>query len=86
MTSNVTIYSKDNCVQCRATMRYLDKHGVPYDVKSADEHAQMLHNKGFTQAPVVATPGVWWQGLQPELIKVAVRRYAADGSAAVAEG
>ena len=57
MTSNVTIYSKDNCVQCRATMRYLDKHGVPYDVESADENAQMLHNKGFTQAPVVVVYG-----------------------------
>ena len=57
MTSNITIYSKDKCVQCRATMRYLDKHGVPYDVKSADEHARMLHNKGFTQAPVVVVYG-----------------------------
>ena len=57
MPSNVTIYSKDNCVQCRATMRYLDKHKVPYDVKSADEHARMLHNKGFNQAPVVVVYG-----------------------------
>lgn len=49
----VEVYSKDNCVQCKATMRYLDKHNVPYEVKSADEHAQMLYNKGFKQAPVV---------------------------------
>ena len=67
MTSNVTIYSKDNCVQCRATMRYLDKNGVSYDVKSADEHARMLHNKGFTQAPVVVVYGdggstISWSG------------------------
>lgn len=55
--SLVKVYSKDNCVQCRATMRYLDKHKVPYDVESANENAQMLRNKGFNQAPVVVVYG-----------------------------
>lgn len=31
-TSPVTVYSKPACVQCDATDRALDKHGMDYDV------------------------------------------------------
>ena len=31
-TSPVTVYSKPACVQCDATYRALDKHGIAYDV------------------------------------------------------
>lgn len=49
----LTVYTKDNCVQCHATTRHLDKVGYPFETLDANEHARDLQNKGFMQAPVV---------------------------------
>ncbi|GMA33670.1 glutaredoxin-like protein NrdH [Litorihabitans aurantiacus] len=74
----VTVYSKPNCVQCTATTRALDKHGVSYQVKdlTAPEQADMLayvtEELGCAQAPVVVVDGDddnHWAGFRPDRIK-----------------
>jgi glutaredoxin-like protein NrdH len=72
----VTVYTKDNCVQCEATKRHLDKLDVPYstvnitnDIRALDK----LISLGYRSAPVVVTDDDSWAGYIPEkLDKLAI--------------
>lgn len=55
MTS-ITVYSKPSCVQCNATYKRLDKHGLQYrvvDVSVDDEAREYVMSFGYLGAPVV---------------------------------
>ncbi len=60
-TRPVTVYSKPTCVQCDATYRALDKHGIAYDVVdlTQDPTALELVRSSATSRPPsssLATP------------------------------
>lgn len=68
----VTVLSKPSCVQCNATYRALDSHGVKYEIKdmSQDPEALALAKElGYLQAPVVIAGEQHWSGFRPDLIK-----------------
>ncbi|WP_454299827.1 glutaredoxin-like protein NrdH [Salana multivorans] len=78
----ITVFSKPNCVQCSATYRALDKHGLTYTVVDLSEDAEALDTVkalGYQQAPVVFANGDHWAGFRPDKIKsfVAVAEAAA---------
>lgn len=78
MRGGVVVYGVKGCAQCTWTVKALRRGGVVVeviDLETAPAARAMVEAMDFTQAPVVATPGAWWQGLEPELIKDAVRRY-----------
>lgn len=55
MTS-ITVYGKPACVQCNATYKRLDKHGLPYevvDVSVDDQAREYVMSLGYLGAPVV---------------------------------
>jgi len=65
----VTVYTKDNCVQCEATKRHLDKLDIPYstinitnDISALDK----LISLGYRSAPVVVTDDDSWAGYVPD--------------------
>lgn len=67
----VTVYIKDNCVQCGATKRHLDKLNIPYetinvtnDIGALDKLASL----GYRSAPVVITDNDSWSGYVPDKI------------------
>lgn len=68
----VTLYTKENCVQCSMTKRLLDKIGVEYqtvDIIDNPEELDKLIEMGYKAAPVVLTEdGQSWSGFQPEKI------------------
>lgn len=67
----ITVYSKPRCVQCDATYRALDKHGVDYQVVdvSADTDAlAYILGLGYSQAPVVVVGDSHWSGYRPDRI------------------
>ena len=72
----VTVYTKDNCVQCEATKRHLDKLEIPYstinitnDIGALDK----LISLGYRSAPVVVTDDDSWAGYVPDkLDKLAI--------------
>ncbi|WP_298445797.1 glutaredoxin domain-containing protein, partial [Gordonia sp. (in: high G+C Gram-positive bacteria)] len=52
----ITVYTKPACVQCNATYKALDKHGLEYDVvdiSQDDEARDYVMALGYLQAPVV---------------------------------
>ena len=67
----VQVYTKPRCVQCTATYRELDKHGIEYEIKELTEPENLAYAKslGHLQAPVVVTPaGDHWSGFRPDKI------------------
>jgi len=72
----VIVFTKDNCVQCEATKRHLDKIDVAYDtVNITNDIAALdrLISLGYRSAPVVVTDDDSWAGYIPEkLDKLAI--------------
>lgn len=79
MRRGVVVYSVPECVRCRLTVKALRRGGVPVEVVQLEQSPAakaMIEAMDFTQAPVVATPGKWWQGMEPELIRLTIHKYA----------
>ncbi|GHT82432.1 glutaredoxin-like protein NrdH [Actinomycetota bacterium] len=69
---SVTVYSKENCVQCNSTYRFLEKNSVDFKVSELNDS---ILNKypNFWQAPIVVVQnGIEedsWCGFRPDKIK-----------------
>lgn len=69
-TDQVTVFSREGCVQCNATYRALDAKGIEYKVLMVTEDvADELRELGFMQLPVVKAPGIAsWSGFRPDKV------------------
>lgn len=68
----VTVYSKNNCVQCKMTKRFLEQHNVAFKEINLDEepeYIQHVKNLGFSAAPVIETETETFSGFQPAKLK-----------------
>ncbi|HEL2738939.1 TPA: glutaredoxin-like protein NrdH [Streptococcus suis] len=71
----VTIYSKNDCVQCKMSKKFLDQHNVAYTEINLDEQPEYIeHVKslGFSAAPVIETENEVFSGFQPAKLKALV--------------
>jgi glutaredoxin-like protein NrdH len=71
----ITVFSKPACVQCDATYRALNKHGLDYTIVDISTDADALESVkalGYQQAPVVFAGGDHWSGFRPDKIKALV--------------
>ncbi|MFV0252523.1 MAG: glutaredoxin-like protein NrdH [Beutenbergiaceae bacterium] len=79
----ITVFSKPACVQCDATYRALNKHGLDYtivDISTDEDALAEVKALGYQQAPVVFAGGDHWSGFRPDRIKALV----AGGQSSVA--
>ncbi|NCH86815.1 glutaredoxin-like protein NrdH [Cronobacter dublinensis] len=77
----ITIYTKNDCVQCHATKRALESRGIAFDIINLDEQPEAidtLREQGFRQLPVVMADDLSWSGFRPDMIN----RLRADSLAA----
>lgn len=68
----VTVYSKNNCMQCNMTKKELDKLGVKFREINLDERPEFIdhvRNMGFASAPVIEAPIGSWAGFQPAKLR-----------------
>lgn len=68
----ITVYSKPSCVQCTATYKALDKHGLDYevvDITTDPDARDYVMALGHLQAPVVVAGDEHWSGFRPGRIK-----------------
>lgn len=75
----ITVYTKPACVQCNATYKALDKHGLDYsvvDISLDDDARDYVMALGYLQAPVVVVDDEHWSGFRPERIKAVATRAA----------
>lgn len=52
----ITVYSKNNCIQCKMVKRYLAAHEIAFQEINIDEHPEKidwLKAEGFQSVPVV---------------------------------
>lgn len=71
----VTIYSKNNCVQCKMSKKFLEEHGVAFTEINLDEQPEFIeHVKGlgFSAAPVIETEQEVFSGFQPGKLKALI--------------
>ena len=59
-SSNIIVFSKNNCVQCKMSKRHLDASGVEYQEINLDEYPEFLdyvkNELGFKMLPVIQVP------------------------------
>lgn len=69
----VTVYTKNNCVQCKMTKKTLEQYGIDFVEKNIEEDAQSmttLKNQGYQAVPVVFADQVEpIKGFRPDLLK-----------------
>lgn len=68
----VTIYSKNDCVQCKMSKKFLDQHNVAYTEINLDkqpEYIEHVKSLGFSAAPVIETENEVFSGFQPAKLK-----------------
>ena len=71
----VTIYSKNDCVQCKMTKKFLDQHKVEYNEINLDEQPEFIDyvkGLGFSAAPVIETENDVFSGFQLGKLKALV--------------
>lgn len=67
----ITIYTRNNCVQCHATKRAMESRGFDFELINLDQHpeaADDLREQGYRQLPVVVTERESWCGFRPDMI------------------
>lgn len=89
MTLTIGVYSKDDCQQCKATKRALDKRGVAYTESDLADYPHVVayaEEQGWTTAPIVLVHDVTgqlvaaWSGFRLDKIKeVAHEHQRGDG-------
>lgn len=70
--AKITVFSKNNCMQCKMTKKFLDQHGADFEEINIDEQPEYIdHVKGlgFTAAPVIQAGDVAFSGFQPSKLK-----------------
>ena len=68
---SIIIYSKPDCVQCNATYRALDKHGIAdevIDLTQDDQALGQVRAMGYQQVPVIVAGDDHWSGFRPDKI------------------
>ncbi|URQ60083.1 glutaredoxin-like protein NrdH [Pantoea alhagi] len=65
----ITIYIKNNCMQCTATKNMMDKLGLTWQLINLDDEPDAIENLkalGYRQLPVVMADGEHWSGFRPD--------------------
>lgn len=68
----ITVYSKNNCMQCKMTKKFLEQHGADFEEINIDdvpEKIDYVKSLGFTSAPVIEAGELVFSGFQPAKLK-----------------
>lgn len=68
----ITVFSKNNCMQCKMTKKFLDQYGADFEEINIDEKPEKIEyvkNLGFSAAPVIEAGNVVFSGFQPSKLK-----------------
>lgn len=69
----ITVFSKNNCIQCKMTKRFLQEHHVNFVEHNIDEQPEYidgLKQEGFQATPVVKLAnGKAFSGFRPDVLR-----------------
>lgn len=69
---NVKIFSKNNCMQCKMTKRFLSENNIPFEEVNIDvepEAVEWLKGQGFQSVPVTFSNETAIIGFRPDQLK-----------------
>ena len=70
MIEKLKVYSKEDCMQCNFTKKWLNEHGIEYEEFDVEEDEEALnyikYDLGYQAVPVVVTPTENWYGFRPD--------------------
>lgn len=70
--AKITVFSKNNCMQCKMTKKFLEQNGAEFEEINIDEHPEKVDyvkSLGFTSAPVIEAGDLVFSGFQPAKLK-----------------
>ena len=70
--AKITIYSKNNCMQCKMSKKFLEQHGADFVEINLDQHEDKIEhvrNLGFSTVPVIEAGELVFSGFQPAKLK-----------------
>ncbi|MDF7627528.1 redoxin NrdH [Leuconostocaceae bacterium ESL0723] len=71
--SAVTVFTKNNCIQCKMTKNFLERQGVDFQEINIDlepKYVDELREMGYRQTPVVlASDDQSFSGFRPDELK-----------------
>lgn len=63
----VKVYGRPDCVQCKFTVKELDKKGISHEYLDIKECPD---TKGLQQLPIVIAGNTFWGGFKPDKIRL----------------
>ena len=75
---NITVFEKNNCIQCTQTKKWLVKNSIPFNtanVETDNEALQYVLNLGYKAAPVIVVTddnqesAEHWSGFNPDKLE-----------------
>ncbi|EMC29650.1 glutaredoxin [Streptococcus mutans ST6] len=73
--AKITVFSKNNCMQCKMTKKFLEQHNADFKEINIDEHPEKIEyvkSLGFTAAPVIEAGDLVFSGFQPAKLKTII--------------
>ncbi|WP_225047214.1 glutaredoxin-like protein NrdH [Lacticaseibacillus kribbianus] len=71
--TNITVFTKNGCPQCRMTKNYLKTHNIPFtehNINDEPEYIAYLKGQGFQAVPVLEADGMApIAGFRPDALK-----------------
>ncbi|WP_057829571.1 glutaredoxin-like protein NrdH [Liquorilactobacillus cacaonum] len=70
---SLSIYTKNNCIQCKMTKKFLSEHNISFEehnINTEPEYIDYLKEKGFRSVPVIEDnndPII--NGFRPDLLR-----------------
>ncbi|BDR58920.1 glutaredoxin-like protein NrdH [Xylocopilactobacillus apicola] len=68
----ITVFSRNNCMQCKMVKRFLSEHGVVFSEINIDEQPaarEELMNEGFMSLPVIKADELTLTGFRPDELR-----------------
>ncbi|MGT2948706.1 redoxin NrdH [Streptococcus devriesei] len=73
--AKITVFSKNNCMQCKMTKKFLEQNNIDFQEINIDEQPDKIDyvkSLGFTAAPVIEAGDIVFSGFQPAKLKALI--------------
>ncbi|EHJ56407.1 glutaredoxin-like protein NrdH [Streptococcus urinalis FB127-CNA-2] len=70
--ANIVVFSKNNCMQCKMTKKFLEQNGAEFEEINIDQHPEKIDyvkSLGFSSAPVIEAGDIVFSGFKPAKLK-----------------
>ncbi|GBD78992.1 nrdH-redoxin [Tetragenococcus halophilus subsp. halophilus] len=69
---NITLFSKNNCMQCKMTKRFLAENNINFEEVNIDNEPNAidwLKEQGFQSVPVITSDATTVVGFRPDQLR-----------------